>query len=192
MNKFIINCLIRKHGSTPPKLGLVEVSHPLTEQDPCKDSPSHHKPTTFAKQVFTLMTRKPVHTHDEKRPVIFLEKCARVYCYFGGLSIVWQKLYKTRDQKRMNQWRMVQLISRVTCSLNSNPSKFRPGQTLPESKRAMAFVIGATGYVAPTRLCGSNAAVKLWVSMTFCAEQLSTLTTRERGRAPKTNVGTKS
>ena len=183
---------MQKHGSTTLRLGLVEVSHPLTEQDPCKDSPSHHKPTTFAKQVFTLMTRKPVHTHDEKRSVIFLEKCARVYCYFCGLSIVWQKLYKTRDQKRMNQWRMVQLISRVTCSLNSNPSKFRPGQTLPESKRAMAFVIGATGYVAPTRLCGSNAAVKLWVSLTFCAEQLSTLTIRERGRAPQTHVGTKS
>ena len=33
----------------------------------------------------------------------------------------------------------------------SNPSKWGPGQTLPDSKRAMAFVIGATGYVAPTR-----------------------------------------
>ena len=115
MNKFIINCLMRKHGSTPLRLGLVEVSHPLTKQDPCKDSPSHHKPTTFAKQVFTLIARNLDHAHDEKRPAsLCLEKCARVYCYFCGLSIVWQKLYKTRDQKRINQWLMVQLISHVT------------------------------------------------------------------------------
>ena len=124
---------MRKHGPTTLRLGLVEVSHPLTEQDPCKDSPSHHKPTRFAKRVFTLMTRNLDHAHDEKRPVSFsLEKCARVCCYFCGLSIVWQKLYKTRDQKRINQWRMVQLISHVTCSLKplkvgtwTNSSRFQ-------------------------------------------------------------------
>ena len=43
----------------------------------------------------------------------------------------------------------------------SKPSKHGHGKNLPDPKRAMAFVIGATGYVALTRLCGSNAAVKL-------------------------------
>ena len=139
---------MRKHGSTQLRLGLVEVSHPLTKQDPCKDSPSHHKPTTFAKQVFTLMTRKPVHTHDEKRPVIFLEKCARVYCYFGGLSIVWQKLYKTRDQKRIYQWLMVQLISHVTCSLK--PLKVRTWKNPSRSQARNEFCHRCHW------LCGSN------------------------------------
>ena len=60
---------MQKHGSTTLRLGLVEVSHPLAEQDPCKDSPSHHNPTTFAKQVLPLMTRNLDHAHNEKRPV---------------------------------------------------------------------------------------------------------------------------
>ena len=150
---------MREHGSTPLMLGLVEVSHPLTEQDPCKDSPSHHKPTTFAKQVFTLITRNLDHAHDEKRPAsLCLEKCARVCCYFCGLSIVWQKLYKTRDQKRINQWRMVQLISHVTCSLK--PLKVRTWKNPSRSQARNGFCHRCHWLPDPKRGC--VALVRMW------------------------------
>ena len=141
---------MREHGSTPLMLGLVKVSHPLTEQDPCKDSPSHHNPTTFAKQVFTLMTRNLDHAHDEKRPVIFPWKNVRG-CV--AISVDWA-LFDQSFTKHVIKNGLIngeRFSSSPMLPVPSNPSKWGHGKTLPDPKRAMNFVIGATGYVAPTR-----------------------------------------
>ena len=141
---------MREHGSTPLMLGLVEVSHPLTEQDPCKDSPSHHNPTTFAKQVFPLMTRNLDHAHNEKRPVSPSWKNVRG-CV--AISVDWA-LFDQSFTKHVIKNGLINgewFSSSPMLPVPSNPSKWGHGKTLPDPKRAMNFVIGATGYVAPTR-----------------------------------------
>ena len=62
-----MNCLIREHGPTPLKLGLVEVSD---RTNPHRDSPSQ-QPLPNQQQEVTLHDEKTCHGCEPERPVSF-------------------------------------------------------------------------------------------------------------------------